>query len=180
MGIDEINGLLADVAEELRSRWEEMPEASREVDIGVWVAQTMPRVGALLDSRREASQSQLVTGIDDLGDRLGWRDVEKQHALDCIREDADYAGSYGDECVITTHSGRELRSPAFPAACDYLRVTQQGFELGYWSADEWAQDPEVIGSIMGCLKGDAEAPEAEDFTYTFDLRPGHERQGGLL
>jgi len=178
--LDEINAQLADAAEELRARWEEVPVASRSAEIGAWVAEKMPRIGDLLDQRREASLSQSFSSIDDLAARLGWRDVEKQHALDCVRDDPGYGSSFGDECVITTHSGRELRSPAYPAPCDYLRVTQHGFELAYWTSDEWAQDPEVLGAIMGCLKAGAEAPEAEDFACTFDVRRGHERQGGLL
>lgn len=178
--LDEINALLADAAEELRLRWEEISTPSRSAEIGAWVAENMPRIESLSDLRRSASQAQSFGSIDDLADRLGWRDHEKKHAIDCVRDDPGYGESFGDECVIATHSGRELRSPADPQSCDYLRVTQHGFELAYWTSDEWREDPEVLGAIMGCLKHDAPAPEAEDLTCTFDVRRSHERQGGVL
>ncbi|MDZ4130905.1 MAG: hypothetical protein U1E02_43050, partial [Hydrogenophaga sp.] len=149
-------------------------------EIGAWVSENMPRIASLSDLRRSAVQAQTFSSVDDLAKRLGWADHEKQHALDCLRNDPGYGDSFGDECVITTHSGRELRSPSFPDPCDYLRVTQHGFELAYWSSNEWQEDPEVLGAIMGCLQHGEAASESEDLTCTFDVRRGHERQGGLL
>ncbi len=58
------------------------------------------------------------------------------------------------ECVIHVIGGKELRSPAFPGECDYVRVVDDdGEELGYWHADEFAEDPQdTLGALMGCLK----------------------------
>lgn len=175
--LEQINDLLAEAAEELRNRWEDLPVDTRQADIGAWVEQNMPHIEALTDQRRAAKQPQTFASIDDLADRLGWRDVERQHAIDSLQDDKD---AYGDECVITAHSGRELRTPAYPREVDYMRITQHGFEIMYWSKDEWIEDPEVIGAVIGCLKNGRDAPESEDLTCTFDLGRVHERQGGLL
>jgi hypothetical protein len=87
----------------------------------------------------------------DLGQALGWSDAELRHAMESGCEEDD-----GTECLLRLDSGRELRCPAFPAPCGYVRVVQQGYELAYWDSNEWRTDPEeVMGALMGCASGRA-------------------------
>lgn len=65
---------------------------------------------------------------------------------------------YGDEFVIHAVSGRQIRCPAWPRECDYVRITieigERPVELAYWASDEWREAPaEVMGAIMGALNG---------------------------
>lgn len=70
--------------------------------------------------------------------------IERKHAEDA--GDLDY----GDEASLPLDDGRELRVPAFPAPCDYVRVVQDGQETAYWCSDEWRDAPEeVMGAIFG-------------------------------
>lgn len=75
---------------------------------------------------------------------------------------------YGDECIVATDQGMgykgeeyQVRAPAFPADCDYVRVVllRRGrgrvrvYECAYWNADEWKEDPmNVMGAIMGATQ----------------------------
>lgn len=76
-------------------------------------------------------------------------DFEVDHALESL------SNSYGEESVITTvGKGREIRCPAFPASCDYVRIVVDGLEIAYWVSDEWREDPmQVMGAILGAAKG---------------------------
>lgn len=82
---------------------------------------------------------------------------ERQHAFDS--QDADQravetdCGGYGPEAVARVHNGFQLRSPAYPEECTYVRVCDPlGREISYWSADEWKDAPEeVMGAVMGAL-----------------------------
>lgn len=86
--------------------------------------------------------------IEQLAKKFGWNDIEVDHALDNIDTE------YGDECVVKLSNGREMRTPAYPEDCSYVRIVQEGFELAYWVSDEWADDPEVVmGAIIGCANG---------------------------
>lgn len=86
--------------------------------------------------------------IKQLGEKFGWNDVEIDHALDNIDTE------YEDECIVKLANGREIRTPAYPEDCSYVRIVQEGFELAYWISDEWADDPEIVmGAIMGCAHG---------------------------
>lgn len=82
-----------------------------------------------------------------LKDQYGLLDVEVDHALTSL--DATYA----DECAVAIlGSPRQLCSPAYPQACDYVRVVVAGMEVAYWTSDEWQTDPsEVIGAIIGAV-----------------------------
>lgn len=62
--------------------------------------------------------------------------------------------AFGSECVIRTINGRELRSPAAPEPCTYVRVVgSDGNEVAYWNSLEWEEDPVgVMGAIVGALK----------------------------
>ena len=86
--------------------------------------------------------------IQSIARANGWNDIELEHAIDNLDVE------YGEECVVKLPSGRELRTPAYPEECSYVRIVQQGYELAYWVSDEWADDPEcVMGAIVGCMKG---------------------------
>jgi phosphosulfolactate phosphohydrolase-like enzyme len=85
--------------------------------------------------------------------RFGWEDGIKAHALqealDRTEEDEAAAAL---ECVSQTTAGVEVRCPAWPQPCSYVRVCQGGFQIGYWVADEWRDQPEeVAGAIFGAL-----------------------------
>ena len=67
---------------------------------------------------------------------------------------------YGKEVVVRTEDGRELRSGAgadgdCTVTGEYVRVLDAaGREQGYWTSEEWREDPEVVmGAIVGCLLG---------------------------
>lgn len=82
--------------------------------------------------------------VRSLALELGWSDAVIAHA---IAADGD---SYENECVIDVIGGIELRCPAYPEPCSYVRVLQAGFEIGYWTAEEWQRDPEdVMGALLG-------------------------------
>lgn len=77
---------------------------------------------------------------------------------------------YGEESVIfhNAATGVEVRTPAYPKECDYVRVVLTGAEahnevtgetlvgdceLVYWNVDEWREEGEdVMGAIMGVIK----------------------------
>jgi hypothetical protein len=64
------------------------------------------------------------------------------------------AFEYGEEHVVQTTSGVQIRTSAYPTDCDYIRVLcPHGEEIAYWSVDEWtestAQGMEVMGAIFG-------------------------------
>jgi hypothetical protein len=60
------------------------------------------------------------------------------------------------ECAIQLRDGREIRCPAYPEPCTYVRIVNQaGAEQCYWNCKEWRTAPEeVMGAIMRVLKGD--------------------------
>ena len=96
--------------------------------------------------------------LDALATQHGWSASELLHA----KATAACANSWGSECVVVTQNGRELRSPPYPEPCSYVRVVQNGFQLGYWNSDEWREEPEdVIGAVVGALNADSEALYAE-------------------
>lgn len=86
-----------------------------------------------------------------LADGLGVSLAELPQVLGAVGND------YGEECVIALISGREIRCPASPKDCSYVRITAPGIiplELGYWSSDEWGEAPaEVMGAILGAAQG---------------------------
>lgn len=59
---------------------------------------------------------------------------------------------YGDEAIIPL-GDKQIRCPAHPAECDYVRITDlNGGELVYWLSTEWAEAPqEVMGAILGAI-----------------------------
>lgn len=84
-----------------------------------------------------------------LAKQYGLMDVEVDHALTAIDN------QYGEECVLAgVGSGRELRCPAYPEECTYVRIVVDGLEIAYWIEDEWRDAPaEVMGAIIGAAIG---------------------------
>lgn len=84
-----------------------------------------------------------------LRDQYGLSDADVSHAL------ASLGADYGAECSIPIFgSAREIRCPAYPEACHYVRIVVDGLEICYWNHDEWQSDPEdVIGAVIGAAKG---------------------------
>ena len=77
-----------------------------------------------------------------------WTPEETRHARENI------GSTYGVECVVQLANGRQLRTPAFPAVCSYVRVLDAGYELAYWTHDELGEDPAVVlGALIGAAKG---------------------------
>ena len=75
-------------------------------------------------------------------------DYEKRRAAA-----AGDGGEYGDETIVLLADGRQLRFPAYPESCSYIRVMFEGREITYWNSEEWKEDPEdVMGAIMGVLR----------------------------
>lgn len=83
-----------------------------------------------------------------LSKKYRWDTIELRHALGSI------GAVYGPECVVKLRNGKELRTPAYPEECDYVRFVQDGYELVYWSQTEWQEQPaEVMGAIVGAIAG---------------------------
>lgn len=69
--------------------------------------------------------------------------------------------SYGEECVVKLANGLELRCPAYPEPCTYVRVVHGWREIGYWTAGELKDDPDVVlGAILGAANGAVEREPA--------------------
>lgn len=79
-----------------------------------------------------------------------WTPEELAHAISCDDEGIDYK----NEIKIELANGRVVCCPAYPEDCTYVRVVDQGYELGYWICDDWRDAPMIcMGAIMGVMKG---------------------------
>ncbi|MCD2452050.1 MAG: hypothetical protein Q8K07_15790 [Methylicorpusculum sp.] len=79
---------------------------------------------------------------------FSWSDEELAHALKTL------SFSYINENSVMLKNGREIRWPSSPQTCTYVRVMQDGFELGYWACDDehhWFED--VMGAVLTCCAG---------------------------
>ena len=58
-----------------------------------------------------------------------------------------------NEAVVYLISGMELRCPAAPAPCEYVRVVDAGGnEVVYYDQNEFTENAaEVLGALMGAL-----------------------------
>jgi hypothetical protein len=57
------------------------------------------------------------------------------------------------EYVVDLGNGRQLRCPAYPEPCSYVRITQDGEEDCYWDWQEWSLDPQVVmGAILVSMR----------------------------
>jgi hypothetical protein len=57
------------------------------------------------------------------------------------------------ECVVELPTGCELRTPAHPEPCEYVRIVDpMAGEVAYWDCAEWQEDPQgVMGAIVGAM-----------------------------
>lgn len=57
-----------------------------------------------------------------------------------------------DEFIITLED-KQIRCPAYPNDCEYVRITDlEGEEVVYWHFNEWQEKPqEVMGAILGAI-----------------------------
>lgn len=97
--------------------------------------------------------------IRALGARFGWPDGVIAHAIG-----ARDAAVYDDECIIEIVGGVAIHCPSYPEDCSYVRVVQGGCEIGYWTADEWRDEPE---EVMGTLLGAAASAQREEQAVSF-------------
>jgi len=89
-----------------------------------------------------------LAALERFAEMFDWSEEEARHARENINN------TYGDECVVPLANGRQLCTPAFPEPAGYVRVVHHGFELAYWTSDEWRDDPEgVIGAFIGAANG---------------------------
>lgn len=189
--IHQVNENLARIAENLHDKWTDMVLTSAAKDERslpakrLALVQSLDRemlhVARLRDEKlfQEYRQDlRHLTSIEELAARLGWSSVELTHARATLQ---DNAREVGHECVIVAHSGRELRTPAPPASVDYLRITQHGFELGYWHHSEWKDAPaEMIAAVLASLDHGQAAKPGEDLSATFDTSRDRQRQRELV
>lgn len=87
--------------------------------------------------------------IETIARRNNWSDEDLRHAIETKEND------YGQEHRTQTENGRAICCPVFPEECSYVRVVHEsGYELAYWTSDEWKDDPEVVmGSLLGAAQG---------------------------
>lgn len=118
------------------------------------------KVAEMLDQEPDEI-SILDTSSDELraalANQYGLDEGEVIHALDSLMQD----GKFGEECVVGINdSMRELRCPAYPAPCNYVRVVVNGLELAYWDKAEWQRAPDVVmGAIIGAAREQSACPE---------------------
>lgn len=84
-----------------------------------------------------------------LAEQYGLLPLEAEHAMKNLEN------TYGEEFILSLFgSHRQIRSPAHPAECSYVRVVVDGFEIAYWCSDEWRDDPTcVMGAFLGAAHG---------------------------
>lgn len=78
--------------------------------------------------------------------QYGLHDSDVSHAVNTLNAE------YDDESVVSVlGTPRQIRAPAYPADCTYVRITVAGMEVVHWTSDEWKEQPEeVVGAILGC------------------------------
>jgi len=125
-----------------------------------------PGIVAALRALPRYEEIETETGIGTFPETVEradgrWICADQLHEL-ADRIEADYArgleaieaSDEDDECVIALANGRALHVPASPLECSFVRVVENGQEIGYWNADEWRDEPEeVMGALMGLAKG---------------------------
>lgn len=109
-------------------------------------------IASLLHENGDAIE-ELVPGTDGFAEAFAqaFKDVlsaeEVSHAI------ASLGTHYENEAIIPLPGGRELRFPAPPEDCSYVRITLPSIgapiECAYWVQDEWEEDPQVMGAILG-------------------------------
>lgn len=121
-------------------------EASTVLGYWEWVFCQADEYGVDLDDLY--GEGGKLAAMERAAARRGWSAEETRHAQESIDN------AYQDECVVPLANGRKLCTPAFPEPATYFRVTDCGFELAYWTSDEWRDDPEgVVGAFFGVANG---------------------------
>lgn len=84
-----------------------------------------------------------------LSKQYGLLPVEAEHLM------ANLGTSYPAETSLPiAGSMRKICCPAYPAECSYVRVVVDGFEIAYWTEDDWRDDPAcVMGAFLGAANG---------------------------
>lgn len=120
-----------------------------------------------------ADTPQAVDRLLSAGERNHMHDAQ---SADLTAEETGMQG-YGNETVVRAHTGFQLRCPAYPEECSYLRVCDPlGREIAYWVFTEWQDAPQdVIGAVIGALvRGEtfqetqpkrASAPRIQDVAF---------------
>lgn len=134
---DEIHDLATNGEQEISLDEEGIDGLCQALNFGCWE----PRAAPATEAEWEA-----------LARERGWSEAVLSHVIGA--GDAVFDG----ESVIELPGDISLHMPAHPLPCEYLRVVDRsvgkGVELMYWSSDEWRDQPEeVIGAVMGLLKG---------------------------
>lgn len=102
------------------------------------------------------SESELPFAVSDedknlaslLKSQYGLSEEEARHAVEYERAGSGQTSQ--EETVVELCNGKQLRCPANPASCSYIRVVIDGFETAFWSDDEFELDTAVVmGSLMG-------------------------------
>ena len=113
--------------------WASPPEERLAID-REWLAELQRLLPAEVAAGRgdeSAEKIRYLTGIVQLreaAEKYGWSDREIEHAIDTNGMRIDNF-VYQDEVVATLVNGRALHRPSH---LGYVRVVQDGFELGYW------------------------------------------------
>jgi hypothetical protein len=121
------------------------------------------------DTGMPERQALIRREVERAAARHGWTDVVRDHALrEALGRTAGDEARAAQECVSETTAGLEVRCPAWPQPCTYVRVCQAGFEIGYWLSDQWRDQPEeVAGAIFGTL-AQADDQQQQDLQRSLD------------
>ena len=62
---------------------------------------------------------------------------------------ASTAPPAAQECSVETGlPGIELRCPAFPAPCSYVRIVRDGVQVAFYEAAEWQRSPDDVMQVL--------------------------------
>lgn len=101
--------------------------------------------------------------------RHGWTDIVRDHALrEALGRTAEDEARAAQECVSRTTAGLEVRCPAWPLPCTYVRVCQAGFEIGHWLSNQWRDQPEEVASAIFGTLAPAEDQQHQDLQRSLD------------
>lgn len=108
----------------------------------------------VLDNKDKADKEKISNMLKA---NYGLDEFELSHAISAAEAE------YENEIVIPMGL-REMRVPAHPLECNYVRFCVDGVELSYWAAEEWATAPaEVMGAIIGSIKMSMESKQESRF-----------------
>ena len=129
------------------SDWKHEVEAGDTV-LGYWEWVISQAEAEGLDLQDLTPEGGKLSVLEQVAEACGWTAEGTGHARD------NHDVSYGPECVLALENGREIRTPPFPGLCSYVRVVQFGYELAFWTADEFTDDAAgVLGALIGAAKG---------------------------